>query len=108
VRDAGIPTTVIGCTTDTLVTHGHCRRIASALAADYRELELPGGHVWMFTSWRELAAELTACQGASTDEAASTSTGCRFGSLIASNAIAAARAAPAAEARNIAAGLNKP
>jgi pimeloyl-ACP methyl ester carboxylesterase len=108
VRDAGIPTTVIGCTTDTLVTRRHCRRIASAVAGDYRELELPGGHVWMFRSWQQFAAELVACQVASTEEAGSTSTGCSFGSRIASSAIAAARAAPAADTRNIAAGLNRP
>lgn len=50
VRAAGIPTTVVGCTTDTLVTTDACRRAAALLGADYRELELSGGHVWMLAS----------------------------------------------------------
>lgn len=47
VRAAGIPTTVIGCTSDTLVTPDHCRRAARLLGGEYRELEALGGHVWM-------------------------------------------------------------
>jgi pimeloyl-ACP methyl ester carboxylesterase len=47
LRALGIPTTVVGCASDTLVTPAHCRRAAEHLGADYRELELPGGHVWM-------------------------------------------------------------
>ena len=48
VRAAGIPTVVVGCTTDTLVTPQTCRSAARLLGAEYRELELAGGHVWMF------------------------------------------------------------
>lgn len=58
VRAGGMPVTVIGCTTDTLVTTAHCRRAARLLAADYRELPAPGGHTWMFRAWPRLAAEL--------------------------------------------------
>jgi pimeloyl-ACP methyl ester carboxylesterase len=47
VRAAGIPTTVVGCTTDTLVTPEHCRRAAGLLGGRYRELHEQGGHVWM-------------------------------------------------------------
>jgi pimeloyl-ACP methyl ester carboxylesterase len=47
VRAVGIPTTVVGCTTDTLVTPALCRRAAALLGAEYRELTLAGGHVWM-------------------------------------------------------------
>jgi pimeloyl-ACP methyl ester carboxylesterase len=55
VRAAGIPTTVIGCSTDTLVTPEHCRRAATLLGGRYRELELGGGHVWMLHTPRALA-----------------------------------------------------
>jgi pimeloyl-ACP methyl ester carboxylesterase len=55
VRTLGIPTTVVGCTSDTLVTTEHCRRAAALLGAEYRELALPGGHVWMLERPRILA-----------------------------------------------------
>jgi len=58
VRALGIPTTVIGCTTDTLVTPAHCRRAAELVGGSYRELELPGGHVWMLHRPRALRALL--------------------------------------------------
>ena len=48
VRAARIPTLVVGCTTDTLVTPYHSRRVAELLGAEYRELAIDGGHVWMF------------------------------------------------------------
>jgi Mg-chelatase subunit ChlD len=47
VRAAGIPTTVIGCVTDTLVTTDRTRALADALGARYEELDLQGGHMWM-------------------------------------------------------------
>ena len=47
VRAAGIPVLVVGCSSDTLVTRGHSRALAEALGADYRELTLSGGHMWM-------------------------------------------------------------
>ncbi len=58
VRDAGIPTTVVGCDSDTLVTVAHCRSIATLLGAGYRELTLGGGHMWMLGAWPRLAREL--------------------------------------------------
>jgi pimeloyl-ACP methyl ester carboxylesterase len=59
VRAACIPTTVVGCTSDTLVTPGHCRRAAALLGAEYRELDLPGGHVWMLYRPRVLTELLS-------------------------------------------------
>jgi pimeloyl-ACP methyl ester carboxylesterase len=60
IRSAGIPTTVIACSTDTLVTRDHCRETARLTGARYRELALDGGHVWMFGRWPLLRSELTA------------------------------------------------
>jgi pimeloyl-ACP methyl ester carboxylesterase len=59
VRDARIPTTVVGCDSDTLVTVAHCRSIAALLGAGYRELTLGGGHMWMLGAWPRLARELS-------------------------------------------------
>jgi pimeloyl-ACP methyl ester carboxylesterase len=58
VRRQCIPTTVVGCVTDTLVTIRHCREAARLLGADYRELDLPGGHLWMLEASGRLRAEL--------------------------------------------------
>lgn len=58
VREAGIPTTVVACSTDTLVTPRHCRRAAGLLGADYRELRMSGGHIWMLSRPPVLAALL--------------------------------------------------
>lgn len=58
VRAASIPAKVIGCTGDSLVTTAHCRRAARLLGAEYRELELDGGHMWMLRAWPRLADEL--------------------------------------------------
>jgi len=58
VRAAGIPTIVVGCTTDTLATPTHCRRVARLLGAEYRELAVSGGHVWMLRRPALLAAVL--------------------------------------------------
>jgi pimeloyl-ACP methyl ester carboxylesterase len=58
VRAAGIPTTVIGCASDTLVTVLHCRAVADLIGARYRELTLTGGHMWMLGAWPRLAREL--------------------------------------------------
>jgi pimeloyl-ACP methyl ester carboxylesterase len=60
LRDAGVPATVIACATDTLTTPQSSRRIAHLLGAEYRELRLDGGHVWMFGRWNLLAEELKA------------------------------------------------
>jgi pimeloyl-ACP methyl ester carboxylesterase len=63
VAVAGVPAAVVGCTTDTLVTAGHCRQAAALLGARYRELPLEGGHMWMFRRPWRLARELTAFAG---------------------------------------------
>lgn len=60
VRAAGIPTTVIGCGGDTLVTTEHCRRSARLLGGTYREVEYPDGHVWMLRGRQQLRHELLA------------------------------------------------
>ena len=59
VREAGIPTTVIACVSDTLVTVRHCRAAAKLLGAGYRELTLAGGHLWMAQAWPRFATELS-------------------------------------------------
>lgn len=64
VREAGVPATVIACATDTLTTPQSSRRIAHLLGAEYRELRLDGGHVWMFGRWNLLADELKAAPSA--------------------------------------------
>jgi pimeloyl-ACP methyl ester carboxylesterase len=60
VRAAGIPSTVVGCSTDRLTTPAHCRRLATRLGADYRELDAPGGHIWMIAGPKLLTAALAA------------------------------------------------
>jgi len=59
VRAASIPTTVIGCLTDTLVTTDRTRALATALGAHYQELDLRGGHMWMLSD-RSLLASVVA------------------------------------------------
>lgn len=68
VRAAQIPATVVGCSTDTLVTARHARRIAELLGAGYRELACDGGHMWMFGRWPRFA-RLLAESGDATDMA---------------------------------------
>ena len=59
VRAAGIPTTVIGCVTDTLVTTDRTRALAAALGARYEELDLRGGHMWMLADRARLATAVS-------------------------------------------------
>jgi pimeloyl-ACP methyl ester carboxylesterase len=59
VRAAGIPTTVIGCVTDTLVTTDRTRSLARALGARYEEFDLSGGHMWMLAERSLFAAVVT-------------------------------------------------
>ena len=58
VRDAGIPVTVVAATTDALIPPAHCRRVAELLGADYREVEGPGGHTWMYGRWERFGREI--------------------------------------------------
>ncbi len=56
IKAAGIPATVIGCVSDTLVTAEHGRALAEALGAGYVELDLLGGHMWMLANGERFAA----------------------------------------------------
>jgi pimeloyl-ACP methyl ester carboxylesterase len=58
LRAQGIPCTIVACTGDRLATPTHCRRYAGLLAADYRELEAPDGHIWLITRPERLEQEL--------------------------------------------------
>jgi pimeloyl-ACP methyl ester carboxylesterase len=60
VRESGIRAEVVACASDTLVTPAHCRAAARLLGAEYRELELGGGHMWMLDSWPQFARLLAA------------------------------------------------
>jgi pimeloyl-ACP methyl ester carboxylesterase len=54
-----VPCTVVGCTTDSLTPPAHCRELADALGADYREVDARDGHIWPITQPELLAAELS-------------------------------------------------
>ena len=56
IRAAGIPATVVGCVSDTLVTTDRSRALAEALGARYVELDIRGGHMWMLADPGHLAA----------------------------------------------------
>jgi pimeloyl-ACP methyl ester carboxylesterase len=60
VRDQGVSSAVIGCSSDSLVTAAHCQRAALLLGATYRELALAGGHMWMLRNWSLFRDELAA------------------------------------------------
>jgi surfactin synthase thioesterase subunit len=60
VRASDVPTTVASCNTDTLVTPAEARQAAALTGGRLRELDLPGGHLWMFSHWEAFAAELAA------------------------------------------------
>jgi pimeloyl-ACP methyl ester carboxylesterase len=58
LRSTGIPVTVIGCATDTLVPEALCQRIALALNGRYRRVPTNAGHIWPIGRPALLAAEL--------------------------------------------------
>lgn len=60
VRRSGIPVTVVAATTDALVPPAHSRRVADLLGAEYRELDVPGGHTWMYRRWERFRREFEA------------------------------------------------
>jgi len=62
IRTHGIRCSVIGCSTDELITPAHCRRLAELLGAGYREVCATGGHIWMITHPELLMAELATRQ----------------------------------------------
>ena len=55
IRAGGVPADVVACVSDTLVTPRHCRSVARLLGARYRELDSPGGHMWMLHDWSGFA-----------------------------------------------------
>jgi pimeloyl-ACP methyl ester carboxylesterase len=55
---AGIPVSVVGCSTDTLVTTDRTRLLANLLGARYDELDSDGGHMWMLSEHARFAAAL--------------------------------------------------
>lgn len=59
LRALGIPATVVACSGDRLTTCTHCRRLASALGAGYRELDARDGHIWPVTQPELLRRALT-------------------------------------------------
>ena len=58
VRAHGVRALVIGCTTDTLVRSESARTLAAALGAEYRELDITGGHMWMLGHRERLVESL--------------------------------------------------
>ncbi len=59
IRASGIPATLVGCVSDTLVTTDRSRALAEALGARYVELDLRGGHMWMLADPAHLAAAVS-------------------------------------------------
>ena len=55
LQEADLHVEVVGCATDSLVTPAHSRTMAELLGADYRELDVCGGHMWMLTAWPTFA-----------------------------------------------------
>ena len=58
IRAAGIPVSVVGCSTDTLVTGDRTRLLAKLLGGTYDELDSAGGHMWMPSEHARFAAAL--------------------------------------------------
>ena len=59
IRDRRLPCTVIAASTDTLTPPSLCRQVADLSGADYRELDVPGGHLWFLRARDLLATELS-------------------------------------------------
>ena len=58
-RAKPVPSTVVGCTTDTMTPTAHCRELAALIGAEYREVDAPDGHIWPVTQPQLLSAELS-------------------------------------------------
>ena len=54
-----VPSTVVGCTTDTMTPTPHCRELAELIGAEYREVDAPDGHIWPITHPELLRAVLS-------------------------------------------------
>ncbi len=59
IRASGVRCTIVGCVNDELTTGAHCRELATALGAVYREVEARDGHIWAITEPKRLAEELS-------------------------------------------------
>ena len=59
IRASGVPCTIVACAGDDLTTCAQCRALATALDADYRELDAADGHIWPVTQPHLLARELS-------------------------------------------------
>jgi pimeloyl-ACP methyl ester carboxylesterase len=59
IRERRLPCTVISASTDTLTPPSLCRRVAELCGGDYRELDVPGGHLWFLGARELLANELS-------------------------------------------------
>lgn len=60
IRASGVRCTIVACAGDELTTSAHCRALAAALDADYRELDAAEGHIWPVTQPDLVARELRA------------------------------------------------
>jgi pimeloyl-ACP methyl ester carboxylesterase len=60
IRASRVRCTIVACASDELTTSVHCRTLAAALDADYREIEAADGHIWPVTQPGLLARELGA------------------------------------------------
>ena len=63
LRDRGLPCTIVAASTDTLTPPSLCRRVADLCGGDYREVDVPGGHLWFLRAHDLLASELSAGGG---------------------------------------------
>jgi homoserine acetyltransferase len=59
IRASGVRCTVVACAGDELTTSTHCRALAAALDANYREIDPAEGHIWPISEPNRLAEELS-------------------------------------------------
>jgi pimeloyl-ACP methyl ester carboxylesterase len=60
IRASGVRCTIVACARDELTTSAHCRALAAALDAEYREIDSAEGHIWPVTQPELVARELRA------------------------------------------------
>ena len=63
LHDRGVPCTVVAASTDTLTRPSLCRRVAVLCGGEYREVDVPGGHLWFLRARDLFASELSAGGG---------------------------------------------
>jgi pimeloyl-ACP methyl ester carboxylesterase len=59
IRASGVRCTIVASAGDELTTPAHCRALAAALEAEYRELDAAEGHIWPIIEPNRLAEELS-------------------------------------------------